>query len=156
MYDGFYTKFKKEFDNEYDVAVFPYDWRLNMKGEADKLNTYITKILTKAPGKTIKLVAHSMGGLVLREFIDNYKDSTWKQITTFADYKVLFLGSPLGGSYLIPEILVGKGGRLKQLANLDRFHTKEELLKVFSKYDGILSLLPIDTSVHDFTDKIIL
>ena len=149
----FYTKFKKEFDNEYDVAVFPYDWRLNMKGEADKLNTYITKILTKAPGKTIKLVAHSMGGLVLREFIDNYKDSTWKQITTFADYKVLFLGSPLGGSYLIPEILVGKGGRLKQLANLDRFHTKEELLKVFSKYDGILSLLPIDTSVHDFTDN---
>ena len=90
----FYSKFKKEFDNEYDVAVFPYDWRLNMKGEADKLNTYITKILTKAPGKTIKLVAHSMGGLVLREFIDNYKDSTWKQITTFTDYKVLFLGSP--------------------------------------------------------------
>jgi len=147
----FYNKFEKEFSNDYDVAVFPYDWRLNMKGEAEKLNTYINNILTIAKGKTIKIVAHSMGGLVLREFMDNHS-VTWKKVTAFADYKVLFLGSPLGGSYLIPEILVGKGGRLKQLAGLDLLHSKEKLLHLFNTYDGILSLLPIDTTAHDFTD----
>jgi hypothetical protein len=147
----FYTKFADAFSDEYDVAVFPFDWRLNLKGEADKLNVYVQKILQKAPGKTIRFVAHSMGGLVLREFISSYKESTWATVSKFEDHKVVFLGSPLGGSYLIPEILVGKGSRLKQLAGLDLLHSKKSLLSVFSRYDGMLSLLPINTKPYDFT-----
>ena len=147
----FYCKFAEAFSDEYDVAVFPYDWRLNLKGEAAKLNDYVIKILQKAPGKTIRFVAHSMGGLVLREFISGYKETTWAAVSKFEDHKVVFLGSPLGGSYLIPEILVGKGSRLKQLAGLDLLHSKKTLLSVFSRYDGMLSLLPIDGNPHDFT-----
>ncbi|HNM30151.1 MAG TPA: CHAT domain-containing protein [Chitinophagales bacterium] len=146
----FYGKFAKEFDNDYDVAVFPYDWRLDLRKEADRLNDYITNILHRTGNHSIKIVAHSMGGLVVRSFIQRHAN-TWNAIKQRSDYRVIFLGSPLGGSYLIPEIMVGSGGRIKQMANMDLIHSKNTLLEVFNKYDGLFNLLPADTSIHDFT-----
>lgn len=147
----FYGKFKHAFSDDYDVAVFPYDWRLSIAHEASRLNDYITHILGKTGNRSIKLVAHSMGGLVVRSFIQHHAD-TWKKVTERPEYKVLFLGSPLGGSYLIPEIFVGSGQRIKQMAGADLFHNKRQLLEVFNKYEGLISLLPLDNTKHDFSD----
>lgn len=147
----FYGKFAKKFSDTYDVAVFPFDWRLDLRKEAKRLDAYISGILDITGNKSVKIVAHSMGGLVVRSFIQNHA-ATWKRITDRPDYRVIFLGSPLGGSYLIPEIMVGSGGRIKQMAGMDLIHEKDELLKVFNKYDGLFNLLPIDATQHDFAD----
>lgn len=150
---SFYSDFSKHFGNDYDVAVFPYDWRLSLDGEAQKLNEYIKHLMDKAPGMPVKIVAHSMGGVLTRQFISKFKNDTWARITSNSQYKVLFLGSPLGGSFLIPEILVGKGKRIKQMAGLDIMNNTEELLKIFSDYEGLLNLLPITNTPYDFTKR---
>ncbi|MBI3234276.1 MAG: alpha/beta hydrolase [Bacteroidetes bacterium] len=149
----FYRKFAEHFEAEYDVLIFPYDWRISMDKEADNLNNTIRKILDTAKNQPIRIVAHSMGGLVVRQFIDKYKNDTWAEVTSNNQHKILFLGSPLGGSFLIPEILVGKGKRIRQMASLDMVNDTESLLKIFSEYDGILGLLPITCTAYDFTKK---
>src|SRR5690606_34004236 len=40
----FYSKFDKHFNDEYDVAVFPYDWRISLDLEARRLNTFIMEL----------------------------------------------------------------------------------------------------------------
>jgi CHAT domain-containing protein len=148
----FYSKFSNHFDDEYDVAIFPYDWRISLDTEAIRLNTFIKELMSKAVGQPIKIVAHSMGGLLTRQFISKNK-STWYEISANSEHKVVFLGSPLGGSFLIPEILVGKGKRIRQLAGLDLTHSTEELLNIFSSYDGLLGLLPVTNTPYDFSLK---
>lgn len=151
----FYRKFDKHFNDEYDVAVFPYDWRISLDTEADRLNTFIEELMRHAQGQPIKIVAHSMGGLVTRQFITKYKSTTWATISANKQHKVMFLGSPLGGSFLIPEILVGKGKRIRQMAALDLVNDIADLLKVFSLYDGMLGLLPVTNTPYDFSDRAI-
>ena len=147
----FYQKFERHFSDEYDVAVFPYDWRKSIDAEAARLNSYLKELMSKAPGMPIKIVAHSMGGVVTRQFINNYKGDTWAKISANNQHKVLFLGSPLGGSFLIPEILIGKGTRLRQMVALDLRNDTESLLKIFAEYDGMLDILPITHTPYDFT-----
>lgn len=52
------------------LFVFPYDWRQDNNQSADKLKEYIQCIQQFYPSDTkINVVAHSMGGLVIRRYI---------------------------------------------------------------------------------------
>ena len=53
-----------------------------------------------------------MGGVVTRDFIINHP-ATWKKLNASKDFKLLFLGAPLGGSYRIPYVLAGKDPIIK-------------------------------------------
>ena len=66
---------------------------------------------------------------------------------------MLFLGSPLGGSFRIPSVLFGEDAIIIKLSKLDLFHTKENLLKMFSQFPGLLALLPLNTDPkNDFAN----
>ncbi len=143
-----YKALCKRLSRTYDVEAFPYDWRKSIGDEAELLADRLEEILTLNPN-SIKLIAHSMGGLVLRHMIIKRPD-TWKKLQARAGFRALFMGSPLGGSYLIPEILTGNGNRLKQLATLDFTNDRSELLQIFVKYPGLLQLLPLDAKEGDF------
>jgi hypothetical protein len=144
-----YHKFGNHFDSEYDVVTFPFDWRLPLKDEARRLNDRIIDINKQANGQPIKIVAHSMGGLLARHFVADFS-STWEQISKHPGFRLIFMGSPLGGSYLIPEVIIGEGSRIKQMAKLDLVNGKFDLLSIFKEYEGLLNLLPLSTTPHDF------
>jgi CHAT domain-containing protein len=146
------TSYKKIVDylsTEYDVVTFAFDWRLPLTGAAELLKAKIEQYLAfKVP---IKIIGHSMGGVVTRDFIINYP-ATWKKLNTSKDFKLLLLGAPLGGSYRIPYVLSGKDPIISQLSKIDMKHTKKELLDMFRKYPGLLGLLPVAKEV-DFADE---
>ena len=137
------TSYKKLADylkKEYDVVTFAFDWRLPLADAAALLKDSIEKYLKlKQP---IKIVGHSMGGVVTRDFIINHP-ATWKKLNASKGFKLLFLGTPLGGSYRIPYVLAGKDPIINQLSKIDLVHTKKELLDMFRKYPGLLGLLPL-------------
>ena len=142
-----YKKLAVYLQDEYDVVTFPFDWRLPMADAAALLKDSIEKYLKlKVP---IKIVGHSMGGVVTRDFIVNHP-ATWKKLNESEGFKLLFLGAPLGGSYRIPYVLAGKDSIINQLSKIDLRHTKKELLDMFRKYPGLLGLLPIAKEPHDF------
>ncbi len=98
------------------------------------------------------LIGHSMGGLLARDFILNH-DDTWQELKDSKGFRMLFLGSPLGGSFRIPSVLFGEDAIIIKLSKLDLFHTKENLLKMFSQFPGLLALLPLNTDPkNDFAN----
>jgi len=146
------TSYKKLVDflsTDYDVVTFPFDWRMPLAEAAELLKARIEQYLAfKVP---IKIIGHSMGGVVTRDFIINHP-ATWKKLNASKDFKLLLLGAPLGGSYRIPYVLAGKDSIINQLSKIDLKHTKKELLDMFRKYPGLLGLLPIAKDV-DFSDE---
>ncbi|MBC7936724.1 MAG: hypothetical protein H7Y86_15340, partial [Rhizobacter sp.] len=143
-----YAKLVKQLSASYDVVVFPFDWRVQLNESAKKLKDKIEELLGyKQP---IKLIGHSMGGVLVRDFMVTQK-ATWNKLNQSAGFRLLFLGSPLGGSYRIPFVLFGKDPIIDKISKLDIFHSKKELLSIFGKFPGLLSLLPYSTDAsNDF------
>ena len=126
--------------DEYDVLTFPYDWRLKLSDAAVEFEKKINELLKhKQP---IKILAHSMGGVMVREFILNHK-GTWEKLNNSPGFKMIFLGVPFGGSFRIPAVLCGQESTINKLDFFDRFNKKEILIKMFSGFPGILNLLPL-------------
>ncbi len=135
-----YEKLVKFLAAEYDVVTFPFDWRLQLNKSAALFNDKINELL--AYHQPIKIIGHSMGGVLVRDFIINH-DDTWKKLNSSDGFKLVFLGAPLGGSYRIPTVLMGRDSIIDKLSKIDIVHTKKGLLSMFSKMPGLLSLLPL-------------
>jgi tetratricopeptide (TPR) repeat protein/pimeloyl-ACP methyl ester carboxylesterase len=146
-----YYKLYKWLSSKYDVVVYPFDWRKPLPECASEFNIKIKSLLNI--GQPIKIIGHSMGGLLARDFILNHND-TWQDLKTSKGFRMLFLGSPLGGSFRIPSVLFGEDAIIQKLSKLDLFHTKEGLLKMFSQFPGILALLPLTTDPKNDFAKI--
>ncbi|MEO7961481.1 MAG: CHAT domain-containing protein [Ginsengibacter sp.] len=145
-----YKKLVEFLSSDYDVVTFPFDWRLQLNKVAATLNEKINKLL--AFQQPIKVIGHSMGGVLFRDFILTFPD-TWNKLNKSPGFKLLFLGAPLGGSFRIPLVLMGRDGIIEKLSKIDIFHTKKDLLTMFAKMPGLLSLLPLTTSDgEDFSD----
>lgn len=72
-----------------DLYVFDYDWRLSNVDTAQALQRFID---AKLPAnQKFSIVAHSMGGIVTRLYLDNTKPNARVE-------KVIYLGTPFYGS----------------------------------------------------------
>jgi CHAT domain-containing protein len=146
-----YAKLVNYLSSAYDVVTFAYDWRLSLTDSAKIFNDKILDLLKY--GQPIKIIGHSMGGVLVREFIIRH-DDTWSKLNRLPGCRLLFLGAPLGGSFRIPAVLFGQDAIINKLSKIDIFHTKQELLEYFSKMPGLWSLLPLTTDVeNDFVNK---
>lgn len=137
-----YRKLADELSKKYDVVTFPFDWRLSLTESAHRLNNKLTDLMRYE--QPVKIIGHSMGGVLMRDFILNHPD-TWKRLNGLKDFRLLFLGSPLSGSFRIPYVMFGMDSAIKMLDFIDRFNSKKELLAVFSQMPGLLCLLPVST-----------
>ena len=137
-----YEKLVKYLQQNYDVVTFAFDWRIPLNNSAILFKDKIEELLQyKQP---IKIIGHSMGGVLVRDFMVTQRD-TWLKLNATPGFRLVFLGSPLGGSFRIPFVLMGNDGIIDKLSKLDIFHSKKELLGMFSKFPGLLSLLPFTT-----------
>ncbi|MBD2754946.1 DUF7379 domain-containing protein [Spirosoma validum] len=145
-----YKKLTEYLIRDYDVVTFPFDWRLSMDINAAALNRKLTELMDFQ--QPIKLIGHSMGGVLIRDFIINHSE-TWGKLNASKDFRLVFLGSPLGGSFRIPYVLFGLDSLISKLDLIDISNSRKDLLKIFSRFPGILSLLPLTTdSSNDFAD----
>jgi pimeloyl-ACP methyl ester carboxylesterase len=91
-YDNLYQEFVNNgYVPEKDLFEFPYEWRDSNVENAKLLKAKIKKIKEKNNWPKVDIVAHSMGGLLAREYIesDYYKDDVDQLIT---------LGTPHNGA----------------------------------------------------------
>jgi hypothetical protein len=133
-----------------DVVTFPFDWRKPLDSCTAALDMKLRELMRF--NQPIRIIGHSMGGVLVRDFMLAHK-KTWEELNSKPGFRVIFLGSPLGGSFRIPYVLFGFDDIIKKLASIDIRNSKKDLLRVFSNMPGLLSLLPLsDDADNDFSD----
>ncbi len=81
-----------------DVYVYGYDWRQDLDTDSGNLRNYIDGILKNKPkGTKVRLIGHSLGGLVIRSLLTDYSDISNIE-------SVLTVGTPHQGTLLSYQI----------------------------------------------------
>lgn len=142
-YGQYYGDLIEYLADSHKVIAFPYDWRLSPEVEGKRLAQDVQRAVreAKAVGKSVRILAHSMGGLIARTMIKNHPD-VWAEMAAEKGARLVMLGTPNGGSHSINELIVGQSGTLKKLALLDVNHSMTDLLRIVTRFPGVLSLLP--------------
>lgn len=139
------------------VVPFPYDWRRSMLKAggalAQKVNDELDTIEQQGTNQPVRILAHSMGGLVARAMIAQRPD-VWRRMTAHEGGRLIMLGTPNGGSYEIVRLLTGYATTLQQLALLDCTRNWKQLLDVIVRFPGVLELLPIESDFKYFNTDI--
>ncbi|MCL5436197.1 MAG: alpha/beta fold hydrolase, partial [Patescibacteria group bacterium] len=121
--------------------VFPYDWRLDLDNSLDSLNSKIEQIKILTGFDSVDVVAHSMGGLLVKDYLQTYgKDSVNKLIFVGTPH----LGAPKAGKALLEgdnfDIHILNNGVMKDLA--ENYPAVYELLptqKYFDQFTGYIT-----------------
>lgn len=142
-YPGYYVDLIEFLADTHKVIAFPFDWRLRPEQEADRFAQDLSRAVAeaKATGQPVRIVAHSMGGLIARTMIARHPE-VWREMTNVPGARLVMLGTPNGGSYSINELVVGQAGTLAKLALLDVTHSHAELLAFITRFPGVLAMLP--------------
>src|SRR4051794_15263707 len=86
-------------DDAFRHLAFPYDWRKPLSVSGRTLAAEVDKAWEASGGRPVHLVAHSMGGLVVRVALMR-QPRLWRQVG-----RVVFIGTPHYGSPAIAGYL---------------------------------------------------
>ena len=92
----------------HEVIPFAFDWRRPIEDEARRLAAAVEVALAAraSSGQPVRIVAHSMGGLVVRAMALE-KPKTWQRLMAGDGARLLMLGTPNGGSWAPMQTLSG-------------------------------------------------
>ncbi len=153
LIDSYYGDFVDYLSHSHDVVDFHYDWRRSVQDSAKMLAAKFEEklVLCEATRQPLRIVAHSMGGLVVRAMLALYPP-LWKRFQALPDSRFMMLGTPNAGSYEAVRWLTGWNPTLSKLSLLDVFHDTAAIVNIVNRYPGLLELLPTQDSGRDFAD----
>ncbi len=128
----------------YEVVPFAYDWRQSLNTAADELAGVLEDLLQRTD-QPIRLLAHSMGGLVARRLRSRHED-LWKKLGERPGFRLVMLGTPNGGSHSIAGILLG---REKVLRFLTLVGPRKKTRRIIGDFPGIFDMLPSTADALD-------
>ena len=136
----FYGELILQLAQNWNVRSFWFDWRLDIRDCADELNRRIEKWF--GPDAPVHLVAHSMGGLVSRSFIQRHPKRWEKAAGGARGGRLVMLGTPNYGSFEIVQLLEGINGNIRKLALADLRNSTKDLLEIIKNFVGTYQMLP--------------
>ena len=146
LVDAFYGPLVEFLAHSHQVEIFPYDWRYSVRQAAARLVETLTTLvaLAESNNQPLRLVAHSMGGLVVRAMIaDNGAgNALWQRIIRLPGSRFLMLGTPNLGSYEAVRWLTGFNPTEGKLSLLDITQSTDDIIGLVARYPGLLELLP--------------
>ena len=105
---GSYGALKAHLAASHEVIEFAYDWRQPIENEARRLGKVMDEALAEraATGQPVRLLAHSLGGLVART-VELECPAVWQRWLERPGSRMLMLGTPNGGSFAPMQVLSG-------------------------------------------------
>ncbi len=140
LFSMFYGKLCEHLAASHRVEPFPYDWRQPLDVLAERLGEFLDRLL-KQTTQPVRLLAHSMGGLVVRACIHKRR-AVMDELMARDGARFVMLGTPNQGAYSMVENLLGKGSTLRTLVRLDVKHDMQQVLDIVAGFRGALQLLP--------------
>ena len=122
-----YRELCESLQGSHEVIPFAYDWRRSVTDAARLLAGEVDNAL-KRTRQPVRIVAHSMGGLVVRAMITE-RPELWDRICERDGARLVLLGTPNRGSHDIVEALLGTASSIQQLALLDLTHDTAEIVE---------------------------
>lgn len=138
-YEPFLTAVLARDDFGHDV--FPYDWRKPLVASAGQLCKLIRDTYDSNGNHPVHLVAHSMGGLMVRVTLKEHPD-LWSKVE-----RMVFVGTPHYGSQAMGGYLKNHFWGFELMALLGMYMSRE----AFRSMWGALSLLPAPRGVYPGT-----
>lgn len=136
-----YGRLATYLEKNHRVIRFAYDWRQSNLAQGEELAKVVRAALDQHPNQPVRILAHSMGGLVTRAMIKGHP-GLWEEIVQREGGRLVFLGTPHHGSHLMVETLLGKSDTMRMLARLDLANGLQAVLDIVAGYPGALQLLP--------------
>jgi pimeloyl-ACP methyl ester carboxylesterase len=127
--------------DSHEVRPFVYDWRKSLTEAAADFGHELDLAMKEARsrGTTVRVVAHSMGGLVARLALKN----RWEQFKSLPGGRLLQLGTPNRGSHSIAAVLLGRDDFVQMIEHwFDWKHDMKGFLAIVRDFPGVLELLP--------------
>jgi CHAT domain-containing protein/pimeloyl-ACP methyl ester carboxylesterase len=141
LIDMAYGDLARHLEQTHRVIRFDYDWRLPNEQQTARLAELITQALADHPDQPVRILAHSMGGLVVR-YLFNQQPALWQRIVARDGGRLVMLGTPNHGSHLMVETLLGRSETIRTLARVDQKNRLQDLLDIVAGFPGSLQLLP--------------
>jgi hypothetical protein len=148
LFGLFYGDLCEHLAASHRVERFAYDWRQPLDVLAERLGEFLDRLM-KETQQPIRLLAHSMGGLVARACI-HQRRSVMDALMRRDGARFVMLGTPNQGAYSMVENLLGKGDTLRSLVRLDVTHDMKAVLDIVAGFRGALQLLPKPGFVDTF------
>jgi pimeloyl-ACP methyl ester carboxylesterase len=137
-----YAHLLLELQTRWQLRPFPFDWRVDIDQSATALAELVR---TWAAGEPVHLLAHSMGGLVARRFIQLHPD-VWRSMQDPTGQgrggRLVMMGTPNRGSFAIVLALSGEEKIVKTLDKIDQFHDGVALLRILDSFHASYQHLP--------------
>lgn len=146
LFDVSYARLGEHLSASHRVVGFPYDWRQPLEVLGDRLGTLLERLMRETQ-EPIRLLAHGMGGLVLRACIRRRR-TVMNDVMQRAGARLIMLGTPNNGTHATVEHLLGKGESLRTLWRLGERRRDggrpalRELLGTYGAFPGVMQLLP--------------
>ncbi len=143
-YGGLITAFQSaEYVLDVDLFTFPYDWRRDLLEVSILLASKIADILAQTGAEAVDIVAHSMGGLLTRAYVNTTDDPAIR--------KLIMMGTPSHGS---PDAFVALHSELGNGRLLLEDKNAQELS---TNWPSVFQLLPtpkyFELYGHIFDDR---
>jgi hypothetical protein len=142
LFGMFYGDLAEHLEATHEVVRLPYDWRLPLDQLGSMLGARLRTLLDSGDGKRpVRILAHSMGGLVVRSLIHQDR-ALWDALMARPGARFVMLGTPNQGSHLMVETLIGKSSTIRSLGRMDLKHSLQGVLDIVGGFPGALQLLP--------------
>ncbi|MGZ5713036.1 MAG: DUF7379 domain-containing protein [Caldimonas sp.] len=127
--------------DSHEVIPFAFDWRRPVEDEARRLGEAVDAALAAraASQQPVRIVAHSMGGLVARTMALE-KPDTWQRMMARDGARLLMLGTPNGGSWSPMQTLSGDDTFGNALAAFGSLFDNRGARKTMAGMPGFLQL----------------
>ena len=139
--DLIYEKLAQYLADSHELRPFAYDWRLSIVTAAEKFGVELDKAMQDAEkrGKPVRIVAHSMGGLVARLALKG----RWERFKAIPGSRLLQLGAPNRGSHSMAAVLLGRDDFVQMIERwFDLKHDMRQFLGIVRDFPGVLEMLP--------------
>ncbi|MBT2747300.1 MULTISPECIES: CHAT domain-containing protein [unclassified Lysobacter] len=119
-----------------------YDWRKPIWIAADALAARIRQQWPEGSARPLRLIAHSMGGLVARLMFARHADLK-RRFEASPNNRLLMLGTPNRGSLAVVKALMGDNKLIGMIDCISLPQDRKQLLSVAASFPGFLELLPV-------------
>ena len=140
LWDRYYGSLCAYLAKNHRVRPFAYDWRQPLDVLGERLGEFLDTLM-KETQQPVRLMAHSMGGLVVRACTAR-RPGVMDLLMQRDGARLVMLGTPNQGAWSMVENLLGKGGTLRTLVRLDLEHDMQQVLDIVAGFRGPLALLP--------------
>jgi hypothetical protein len=128
--------------DDFGHVAFPYDWRKPFTSNTSTLKDLVRELYDSNGNEPVHLVAHSMGGLIVRATLMDYGQELWPKLD-----RIAFIATPHYGSPAIAGYLKNHFWGFELMALLGIYLSRD----TYRSLRGALSMMPAPRGVYPGT-----